>query len=516
MSNKKEAKFTPLLNNENRANYSSYRDYLNEQLSVVRAEYLAVNQDHELSLWGVSLAEMAKKLGSPLEIICIPTIILRANQISAIIQNSISETGYVGGYTSFYASKANPTAPYIETMIRQWNAVETSSATDAWNLLKLAKKGKLPKNFKIACNGPKPLPSDIWLPDQRVAIKGLIVDDTSAPNRNATPSYLELINQIASMGVDITPIVDSQEELDYLCQDPREIKVRKVGLRLKVYGVATNLNQLEKLQSRHGMDVKTLAHAAERIDKTKHLELTTFHAMISAAGAPPMEDFINSLLYTAKVYFELKKQYPTLSKFNIGGGIPAIGFTDFDHQYFFKKLFSGIKDLAKRYKLDEPEIQFEMGTPIAKEAGMVVYKVVNRKINSIGKRWAMLDGSLMEDFPDMKVVDDKTFPFWAVNDLNRAAESYTLGDMTCDGDGCYPQKGNDGEFVLLPTQSDNDLYIAGLTAGAYQETLTGFGGVGHCALAEPDRVVMYVENGKIRLKRLPKQTAEEIHKILGF
>lgn len=501
-------------------NYDIYGEFLKREITLSRAqEYLSI-KNGELYLWGISLRQLAEEYNTPLEIVCKPTMELRANQITTMIDRAKQKTQYRGGSKIFYALKANPSAPYLLTMAEILHALETSSSTDVYNILRCIEKGDIQADeISIVTNGYKALTSEKRKPG-KVHIDGLVIDPGSEPSPRPDNSYLTLINKLAARGVDITDIIDSENELKYLRNTSKEMKIRQVGLRLKVYGVAKNMDDLIRLTSRHGLDYTTLKEKAKEISSLKHLELTTFHAMISAAGAPPMDDFIGSLLLCANLYFDLKKDNPSLSKFNIGGGVPAIGFSDFNHQEFFEKLFKGIGDLAKAKSMDAPEIQFEMGTPIAREAGMVIYEVIDHKINSIDKYnnpvlWCIINGSTMEDFPDMKVVDDYSFPFWGINGLNARYVKCRIGGETCDGDDCVPGKGRDEEYLILPDINGKQ-YIIGLTAGAYQETLTGFGGVGHCGLNEPDRVVIYEKNGVLRLSKFSQQTPEEIHHLLGF
>lgn len=60
-----------------------------------------------------------------------------------------------------------------------------------------------------------------------------------------------------------------------------------------------------------------------------------------------------------------------------------------------------------------------------------------------------------------------------------------LGGLTCDSDDYYNSEQHTNA-IYLPVFSDTKpLYIGFFNTGAYQDTISGFGGVHHCLMPQP-------------------------------
>ena len=113
---------------------------------------------------------------------------------------------------------------------------------------------------------------------------------------------------------------------------------------------------------------------------------------------------------------------------------------------------------------------------------------------------------------------------WAINQeftilpINKWEENFEfvlLGGETCDPDDRYYLK-NKNIKVSMPNIADGkDLYIAIFSVGAYQETISGVGGVHHCMIPEGEEIIISCE-GKKELKVNGVQTKEEMLDILGY
>ncbi len=94
-------------------------------------------------------------------------------------------------------------------------------------------------------------------------------------------------------------------------------------------------------------------------------------------------------------------------------------------------------------------------------------------------------------------------------------KSVLIGGETCDPDDRY-YLNNKNINVGMPTISDNEvLYIAIFSVGAYQETISGVGGVHHCMIPEGEEIIISCE-GEKELKVNGVQTKEEMLDILGY
>ena len=63
--------------------------------------------------------------------------------------------------------------------------------------------------------------------------------------------------------------------------------------------------------------------------------------------------------------------------------------------------------------------------------------------------------------------------------------------------------------------NEQELYVAIFSVGAYQESISGVGGVHHCMIPEGEEVIISKE-GKHELKVNGVQTKEEMLDILGY
>ena len=160
--------------------------------------------------------------------------------------------------------------------------------------------------------------------------------------------------------------------------------------------------------------------------------------------------------------------------------------------------------MAQGSTLPSSSTLFLFGSFIAAESGMHVMKVLHLKKNSVeddGKvlPWAIVDLPFMRAIPDMLMVDKHDFLILAANNANLPAVKARLGDLSCDSDGVWPPKKAPQKFVYIP-DTQEDLFLVIVASGAYGETLTGIGGVGHCGLLEPAEAIIEKRQGNKYVK----------------
>ena len=106
-----------------------------------------------------------------------------------------------------------------------------------------------------------------------------------------------------------------------------------------------------------------------------------------------------------------------------------------------------------------------------------------------------------------------------------------LGGLTCDSHDFYTSEEHINA-VFLPKSKTNPiaikpkelktkqepLYIGFFHTGAYQDQLSGYGGIKHCMIPSPKHVVVeYDKNGKlIDWLYAKEQTYQSMLKILGY
>ena len=101
-----------------------------------------------------------------------------------------------------------------------------------------------------------------------------------------------------------------------------------------------------------------------------------------------------------------------------------------------------------------------------------------------------------------------------------------LGGLTCDSHDFYTSEEHINAVFLPksntvstdPTVKSEPLYIGFFHTGAYQDQLSGYGGIKHCMIPSPKHVVIeYDKNGKlVDWLYAKEQTFQSMLKILGY
>jgi acyl carrier protein phosphodiesterase len=74
---------------------------------------------------------------------------------------------------------------------------------------------------------------------------------------------------------------------------------------------------------------------------------------------------------------------------------------DFDYEYMINEIISQIKTTCNNEGVDEPDIFTEFGSYTVGESGCVMFSVLGVKNQNDRETWYMLDGSLMNNLPDI-------------------------------------------------------------------------------------------------------------------
>jgi len=497
-----------------------------------RLEHLKYNHKGELAIvfYGedghqlkdtLSYADLVKKYGAPLEVTNVNIVMARTIQMSGLAEMAQSAVGYPHPVEWHYATKANPHAVFTTTATENGWGVEVSSLYDLSHIRHAMLTGQIRKDARIYCNGIAPLPNMYNTPDDLITIPGAVEVGNYHPEGLYDTTYLELINMMNGLGYKVVRIIDSAEEINYFLQGGREISKQEIGLREVAYTPIKNEEERKHAKSRHGMTWEDLQYVAAQLSKSKDLELTTYHAMISAASESPIDEMVESLLYFSDHFFALKKLYPSMKYFNMGGGIPSIGFSNFNHELFFKKLLVGLKKNAEKYNLEAPILVVESGSGISTEASSVLTAALNKKVSGVdenGQPYLFINGttSIMTQLPDTFILG-KDFPILPVNNVNHPTYEMQVGGPSCDSDDVNPRKAKKQARVRLPL-GPNQVYIFPGT-GAYQDSMfRGYASDGndHCGYLQATRVFTWVENGKIHYKATTRGDIKNTTKQLGY
>jgi arginine decarboxylase len=123
----------------------------------------------------------------------------------------------------------------------------------------------------------------------------------------------------------------------------------------------------------------------------------------------------------------------------------------------------------------------------------------------------------MTTLPDTWAIDQR-YVFLAINNWDLEYQRVHLGGLTCDSEDYYNAEAH-SNAVFLPMMTDGaEQYIGFFHMGAYQESLSGFGGIQHCLIPAPKVVVIDIDENEEYVTKLfaKEQSYKSMLKILGY
>jgi len=443
-------------------------------------------EDEYLIFNGVPLKYLIEKYGTPLKITYLPKIGSQIKRARNLFNRTIKTSGYRGNYHYCYCTKSCHFSHVLNEVLRHEVKLEVSSSFDIDLIRRLVEKGKIQKETTIICNGYKP---QVY------------------------------VNKICSLLKDgfsnILPVFDHKNEVH---QFEKGIETTcKIGLR-----VATEEEpNFEFYTSRLGIrNSEVIEFYKEKIANNPKFELKMLHFFVDT-GIKDSLYYWGELRKAVKLYCELKRICPTLEILNIGGGMPirnSLGF-EFDYKYMIKEIVKIIMETCEEEEVREPDIYTEFGKYTVGESGAVIFGVLGQKRQNDSELWYMIDNSLMNTIPDSWGIGER-FILLPVNKWNNEYCRVNIGGLSCDNSDYYNSEAQQGQ-VFLPAYSEDDpeqLYIGFFHTGAYQDALSGYGGIKHCLIPSPKHVVIY-KNSKGNLVDTvyqEEQKPDEMLRILGY
>ena len=428
---------------------------------------LVVIKDGNLLYNGYSLKDLALKYGTPLKVTFLDLIKERVLTLKDSFDNAIKELNYNGSFIYLNANKANYGALEIKEALSYADGLETSSYFDLLLTIKLMKNKK---DKYIVSNGYKP-------------------DD-----------YLKAIIDAKKAGYNIIDIIDSVDEYE---------RLKNANIDLNV-GLRIHLNAKYKedddvlTDDRFGLLKEEFDYIIEDIKNTK-LVLSTIH--FHQRGFDYEEDKFNLNFIDAfnNYYVKAKKMYDSVSIFNMGGGTPLPTTNDFDYTSWAKYVLKLLISLSNDNNIPVPSLMSENGKYSQKDSTVNIYKVITKKNTDKDYPWYIVDSSMLIALPEYYALGEPIVVA-PVNNLDGKMIKARLSGVTCDCDDVYYFK--DKGYIELPEKYD-DLFIACLGTGSYQNSMNGKGGVHHCLLPEEKDIV--IKDGKVNV-RSNLQTIDDIFK----
>ena len=221
-----------------------------------------------------------------------------------------------------------------------------------------------------------------------------------------------------------------------------------------------------------------------------------------------------------RTYCELRKVCPTLSAINIGGGMPirnSLSF-EYDYEYMVDEIVRLIKDACLQENVPEPDIFTEFGKFTVGESAATIFSVIGQKRQNDSERWYMIDNSIMNTLPDAWGIGER-FVLLPINHWDKEYHRVNIGGISCDNSDYYNAEVHMNQVFLPKVDSEDEpLYLGFFHTGAYQDSLSGFGGVKHCLIPGPKHILVdkNVRGEFVDWMATPEQTAESMLAILGY
>lgn len=436
-----------------------------------------------LSFNGVPLKYLIENYGTPLKLTYLPKISSQVKRAKNFFKRAIKAQSYTGNYYYCYCTKSNHFKYVLDEVLRQDVHIETSSAFDIDLIHRLHKNGQIDKNRFLIHNGFK------------------------------TNNYLDGVINLINDGFNSIPICDNKDELEQYAQ--RIEKKFKIGLR-----IATEEEpNFEFYTSRLGIRSSEIVEfCKDKVTKMDNVELKMLHFFVDT-GIKDTLYYWGELKKAVKIYCELKKVCPELDSINIGGGMPirnSLGF-EYDYRYMVGEIVKMIKYACEEEDIDDPHIFTEFGKYTVGESGAVIFSVIGQKQQNDRELWYMLDNSLMSTLPDCWGMSER-FILLPINKWYNPYTRVNLGGLSCDNADYYNSEVHENSIYLPVSKDSKPLYLGFFHTGAYQDALSGYGGIKHCLIPSPKHILIdHDESGALTYKVIKEeQRVESMLEILGY
>lgn len=444
-------------------------------------------RDNSLTFQGISLKYLIEKHGTPFRFFYLPKIGDQIKKARNLFNRSLKKYGYNGSYHYCYCTKCNHFAHVIGEALKHDVDLETSSSFDIDLILNLYKEKKISKSRVIVHNGYK------------------------------TDEYLKKILDLQKFGFKNTIIIfDSVDELVRLEKITFDQTV-KVGIRMAINEEPQSAYHTSRLGINNS---EILDFYRNKIKGNPKFDLKMLHFFVDS-GIKDSIYYWGEFRKALKVYVELKKECESLDSFNLGGGLPIrnhLGF-EYNYEYIIKEIISNIKDTCVKEEIPEPNIYTEFGKYTVGESGAIIFKVLQQKQQNDTESWYIIDNSLMNTIPDAWSIHEK-FILLPINKWNNEYKRVNIGGISCDHSDYYNSE-DLNQDILLPDYKEEDeepLYIGFFHTGAYQDAISGYGGIKHCLIPAPKHVIIdRDEKGNfVDYVYRNEQSAEDMFKLLGY
>jgi arginine decarboxylase len=145
--------------------------------------------------------------------------------------------------------------------------------------------------------------------------------------------------------------------------------------------------------------------------------------------------------------------------------------------------------------------------------------VLAKKQQNDAELWYMIDNSIMNSLPDTWGINEK-FILLPVNKWKNRYTRVNIGGLTCDNSDYYNSEDHQAQVYLpmIDNQDTEPLYIGFFHTGAYQDAVSGYGGIKHCLIPSPKHVLVYRNADGELMDTMYKesQASKAMLRILGY
>lgn len=462
---------------------NSYQDLVKQTFDFPQEGFEV--RDNNLFFNGLNIRALIDKYGTPLKLSYLPKIGQQINKAKQMFNTAFKKYKYTGKYNYCYCTKSSHFSFVLEEALKHEIHLETSYAYDIEIIRKLYEKKRITKDTFIICNGYKQV------------------------------NYTKRIAQLLNGGFkNVIPILDNKDELRAY---KKSVKVPfKLGIRVAAEEEPTFPFYTSRLGIRPKDILEFYVDHIEGMEDRFHLKM--LHIFLNK-GIKDDIYYWSELNKVINLYCQLKKICPELDSINIGGGFPikhSLGF-EYDYQFMISEIVRNIRDACKKSKVPEPNIFTEFGSYTVGESMAHIYSVIGEKEQNDRERWYMIDSSFITTLPDTWGIGEK-FLMLPINKWDQEYQRVVLGGITCDSHDYYDSEEHINEVFLPRIMNGEPLYLGFFHTGAYQDQISGYGGIKHCLIPSPKHVIVgHDKNGKLTDWIYAKeQTAQSMLKILGY
>lgn len=446
-------------------------------------------KDGYLTFYGVSLKYLIEKHGTPFKLMYLPRIGEQVKKARNLFNRAIKKHKYNGKYHYCYCTKCCHFSHVVKTAVREGVQLETSSSFDIDLIYKLYEEGEVDKKVIIIHNGYK------------------------------TEDYLEKIARLNRDGFyNSILILDSKSELKRVKTYAADLKKPlKIGIRMAIDEEPQSAYYTSRLGIRAS---EILDFYTEEIKGDENIDMKMLHFFIDS-GIKDNMYYWGEFQKAMKLFVDLKRICPEMKAIDLGGGFPIrnnLGF-EYDYEYIINELVGNIKAACVQADIQEPDIFTEFGKYTVGESGAIIFSVLEQKVQNDAELWYMVDNSLMNTIPDAWSINEK-FILLPVNKWENEYSKVNIGGISCDHSDYYNSE-DMNQQLFLPRYKNEDkepLYVGFFHTGAYQDSISGYGGIKHCLIPAPKLIIIdRDETGNFRdTVYREEQTVDEMLHILGY